>query len=268
MKIASLPMYDLPELAAATDAWWQAIARAMSREGIADKPNALTRGDDYMGPWDKPDLLFSQACGYPFTHDFRNSLRYLATPVYLADGCDGASYRSFVIVRSGDPAQSLEDLRGRRCAINGTHSHSGYNILRAMLAPLAAGGPFFSEVKISGGHVASLQLVIDNAADVAAIDGVTLALVARYRPEMRTAVRVLAPSPLAPGLPYVTSHKADKETVRKLRNSIGAALQDPMAREARMELLIVGIQVLPANAYAAIDDFETAAIAAGYPEIK
>ena len=85
---------------------------------------------------------------------------------------------------------------------------------------------------------------------------------------MRKAVRVLAPSPLAPGLPYVTSHKADKETFRKLRNSIGAALQDPMAREARMELLIVGIQVLPGNAYAAIDAFENAAISAGYPEIE
>ncbi|NJM36112.1 MAG: hypothetical protein HC850_17075 [Rhodomicrobium sp.] len=38
-----------------------------------------------------------------------------------------------------------------------------------------------------------------------------------------------------------------------MSNSIGAALQDPMAREARMELLIVGVQILPGNAYAAID---------------
>jgi ABC-type phosphate/phosphonate transport system substrate-binding protein len=268
MNIASLPMYDLPELAAATDAWWQAIARAMRQEGLDDVPGALTRGDDYMGPWAQPDLLFSQACGYPFTHDFRNSLSYLATPVYLAEGCDGASYRSFVVVREGDPAQSLADLRGYRCAINGTHSHSGYNILRAMLAPIAAGGSFFQEVKTSGSHVGSLQLVIDNAADVAAIDGVTLALLSRHRPEMRRAMRILAPSPLAPGLPYVTSRRIGEETVRRLRNSIGAALQDPMAREARMELLIVGIQILPKGAYAAIDGFESAAIAAGYPEIR
>jgi len=171
-------------------------------------------------------------------------------------------------VRSGDPAQSLEDLRGRRCAVNGTHSHSGYNILRAMLAPSAARGSFFSEVKTSGSHVGSLQLVIDNAADVAAIDGVTLTLVARHRPEMREAVRVLAPSPLAPGLPYVTTSGAGKETIKRLRNAIGAALQDPMAREARMQLLIVGVQVLPARAYAAIDAFESAAIADGYPEIR
>jgi ABC-type phosphate/phosphonate transport system substrate-binding protein len=268
MHIASLPMYDLPELTAATDTWWQAIARAMGEEGFADIPNRLTRGEDYMDPWGSPELVFSQACGYPFTHDYRNSLCYLATPVYLADGCDGASYRSFVVVRASDPAQTLTDLRGRRCAVNGSHSHSGYNILRAMLAQIAEGRTFFSEVKTSGSHAGSLQLVIDDAADVAAIDGVTLALVARHRPEIRKAVRILAPSPLAPGLPYVTARGADKDTLQRLRRSLGTALQDPMAREARMELLIVGLQVLPANAYAAIDGFEADAIAAGYPEIR
>ena len=31
MSIASLPMYDLPELTAANDAFWRAIARALER---------------------------------------------------------------------------------------------------------------------------------------------------------------------------------------------------------------------------------------------
>src|SRR6185312_8107473 len=33
MAVASLPMYDLPELRAATDAWWKGLARAFRREG-------------------------------------------------------------------------------------------------------------------------------------------------------------------------------------------------------------------------------------------
>src|SRR5262245_15549675 len=153
IRLASLPMYDLPEAAAATDGWWQAIARAMRREGIADVPDRLTRDKDYMALWGRPGLLFSQACGYPFTHEFRNSLAYVATPTYAAEGCGGANYCSFAIVRADDPAQTLADLHGRRVAINGTHSHSGYNLLRAMLARLARGAPFFSEVKTSGSHI-------------------------------------------------------------------------------------------------------------------
>ncbi|HEY7689586.1 MAG TPA: PhnD/SsuA/transferrin family substrate-binding protein [Dongiaceae bacterium] len=268
MSIASLPMYDLPELAAATDAWWQAIARAMRREGIADVPDRLTRGGDYMGPWGNADLLFSQACGYPFTHAFRDSLDYIATPRYDAPGCQGAGYCSFVVVRAGDPAQSLADLRGRRCAVNATHSHSGYNVLRAMLAPLVRGAPFFGEVKTSGSHVTSMQMVIDNAADVASIDGVTLALVARHRPAMAQALRTVAQSPPAPGLPYVTARGKREDVRLRLRESIGAAFGDSGAAEARRALLIAGIQVLDDGAYAAIDKFETDAIASGYPEIR
>jgi len=268
MSVASLPMYDLPEVAAATDAWWQAIARAMRREGIADLPAQLIRGKDYRDPWRRPDLLFSQACGYPFTHEFRGALDYVATPCFAAEGCESSNYCSFVIVRADDTAKTLADLGGRRCAINATYSHSGYNILRAMLAPLARGAPFFGEVKTGGSHIASIDMVSSGAADVAAIDGVTLALVARHRPAVHRKIRVLAQSPSAPGLPYVTAHGKSGDDIRRLRESLKSALDDAAARDAREQLLITGIEILPNLAYAAIDKFETDAIAAGYPLIR
>lgn len=266
--IASLPMYDLPEVSAATDAWWQAIARAMRREGIADLPDQLIRSEDYRGPWRRPDLLFSQSCGYPFTHEFRDVLDYVATPCFAAEGCEGPNYCSLVIVRADDAAKTLADLRGRRCAINATYSHSGYNILRAMLAPLARGAPFFSEVKTSGTHIASIDMVSSGAADVAAIDGVTFALLKRHRPAVHGRIRVLAKSPSAPGLPYVTARGKSKDDIRRLRESLKSAINDPSARDVREQLLISGVEVLPDSAYAAIDRFETDAIAAGYPEIR
>src|SRR5262245_25059595 len=268
MSLASLPMYDLPEAAAATDGWWQAIARAMRREGIADVPERLTRSEDYMGAWARPDLLLSQACGYPLTHAFRNSLTYVATPTYAAEGCGGANYCSFVIVRDDDPAETLAGLRGRRAAINGTYSHSGHNILRAMLAPLARGVNFFSEVKTSRSHIGSIEMVSSGGADVAAIDNVTLGLVGRYRPALRSKVRILARSPSAPGLPYVTACGKSKDGIRRLRDSLKAAHDDPAARDTREQLLISGVEVLSDSAYAAIDRFEGDAIAAGYPEIR
>ena len=44
MGIANLAMYDLPEVAAANDAWWTGMARALEREGLDGAHRALTRG--------------------------------------------------------------------------------------------------------------------------------------------------------------------------------------------------------------------------------
>jgi hypothetical protein len=70
-NIASLPMYDLPEIRTATDQWWKRLADALRQEGIDGVPDALWRGDDYRMPWTHPDLLLSQTCGYPLTHELR-----------------------------------------------------------------------------------------------------------------------------------------------------------------------------------------------------
>src|SRR5207249_2755288 len=51
--IASLPMYDLPEVKAATDAWWRGLARHIGIAGVLD------RGRDRLAPWRSPDLVFS-----------------------------------------------------------------------------------------------------------------------------------------------------------------------------------------------------------------
>ena len=45
---ASLPMYDLPGLDAATDAWWAGLAAAFRAEGLREVPDNLTRGGDVL----------------------------------------------------------------------------------------------------------------------------------------------------------------------------------------------------------------------------
>ena len=47
MAVASLPMYDLPELREATDAWWRGLARAFAAEGLEDA--MLTRLPRVLG---------------------------------------------------------------------------------------------------------------------------------------------------------------------------------------------------------------------------
>lgn len=267
MSIASLPMYDLPEVAWATDAWWVAIAGALAREGVAPVPRGLTRCADRYATWRSPALLLSQACGYPLTHAFKGRLRLVATPVYAAPHCDGPDYCSVIVVRAADPADSLAALRGRTAAVNGRDSQSGYSALRAAVAPHARGGRFFARVRESGAHTDSLALVAAGEADVCAVDCVTHALLERHRPQALAGLRVLACSAKAPGLPYVTRAAADAATVARLRRALLAALRDPALDAAREALLIAGIEVLPAAAYDRIMDLEREAEALGYAQV-
>jgi ABC-type phosphate/phosphonate transport system substrate-binding protein len=257
-------MYDLPEATAATDAWWSGLARALAREGVADVPANLARDRDTKAVWRSPDLLFSQTCGYPLTHDFAGQLRVVATPCYDAIGCNGSSYRSLIIVRAGDPATSLEDLRGRIAAVNSPDSQSGYSALRAAVAVVAGAKPFFSKVAISGGHANSLALVASGAADVCAIDCVTHAMLARYRPAAVANLRILGDTVAAPGLPYVTRADASDDLLKRLRAALGAALAEPKLAAARDDLLITGAEVLPEAAYDRIIEIEEDARGRGY----
>lgn len=267
MSRASLPMYDLPEVAWATDAWWAGLARAFAREGVADVPRDLTRGGDLSAVWLGPDLLLSQTCGHPLTHALKGRLRVVATPVYASPSCQGPDYCSLIVVRESDPARGLDDLRGRVAAFNDPGSQSGYSALRAAIAPLAEEGRFFARAVRSGGHANSLDLVARGEADVCAVDCVTYMLLARYRPAAVAGLRALARSPAAPGLPYVTRAGADDDLVARLRRGLFAALADPDLAAAREALLIDGAEVLPEAAYQRIIDIERQAQALGYARV-
>jgi ABC-type phosphate/phosphonate transport system substrate-binding protein len=260
-------MYDLPELRAATDAWWHGLARAFRQEGIADVPDALDRRPDYQQVWRSSELLVSQTCGYPLIHALAGRVQLVATPRYAADGCDGSDYCSAVVVAADNPAIDIVDLRGARCAINATDSQSGCNTLRVLVAPLAERGRFFASVTVSGSHQASIDLVASGRADVAAIDCVTHALLARHRPAALAGTRVLCRTPVAPNLPYVTRAHAEDDFLARLRGGLDRAIADPSLTAARDSLMLTGVAVLPLSAYDCIAEMETAAIVAGYREV-
>ncbi len=264
MSVASLAMYDLPEVTAATDAWWGGLARAMRREGIADVPDTLRRDSEVSPAWRAPDLLFSQTCGYPLTHDFAGKLRVVATPCFDCAGCEGPRYCSHLIVRADDPARSLDDLRGRIATANNPDSQSGYSAFRASVAPLARSGQFFSEIVMSGGHGNSLALVAEGKADVCAVDCVTYTLLSRHRPAAVASLRQLGQTVDAPGLPYVTRADASDDLLKRLRTALFSALDAPDLATARETLLIAGAEVLPENAYDRIIEIENESRALGY----
>lgn len=121
--IASLAMYDWPELQAANDRLWSAIAGRLARQGLA-VPERLTRGVDLDTVWTSPALLLGQTCGYPLTTALGERVSLVATPRYRARGSEGPFRRSAIVVRAGYSVRRLDQLRGGRCALNDRASNS------------------------------------------------------------------------------------------------------------------------------------------------
>ena len=182
-SVAGLPMYDLPALAWATDALWSAIARDLAAQGVSDVPDRLSRDLEPEALWTDPDLLLGQTCGLPLVSLLAGRVRFVATPIYAVSGCHGGDYQSWLVVRRADGRRSVADLEGSIAAVNAPHSQSGANALAAMTAPVAKGRAFFADIRLTGAHAASLAAVRSGAADCAAIDCVTWALLAQCVPE-------------------------------------------------------------------------------------
>lgn len=266
MHVVNLPWYDLPELERETDALWAGIARHLRKEGI-DAPDHLDRDTEYDAQWLKPSLLFSQACGYDVLYDHASYLQVIATPRYAARGCEGACYRSAIVVRENGHAPGIAELKGKRAVVNDATSHSGTNALRAMVAPHAKGGRFFSEVKVSGAHTESLAMLARNEADVACIDLVVWDLCERARPAALKGLRKLAETQKAPAPPFVTSRGTSPENMRRLRMALFNAMADASLTSAREALLLDGVELLPPSAYNELWLFEDIAKQHSYFEL-
>ncbi|WP_259779931.1 phosphate/phosphite/phosphonate ABC transporter substrate-binding protein [Aestuariispira ectoiniformans] len=256
MMFASLPMYDFQPVAEATAAIWSALrTEILARKPDLDIPVNYARAEaipDLLAHWCDPALLFSQTCGYPLTHALRGKVRYLATPVYTAPGCsDAGDYCSFLLVRQDAPFQSFNDIRGASFAFNERGSQSGFNTVRWMTQAAAGCDPdeFFSAISESGGHRWSMAMVSEGEADLCAIDCVTYALIARFAPEEVSNLRILEQSPVAPALPYITSLVHDDEMLGILRDSIQAVVLNESLCEARQDLFLKNVHVLPLKSY-------------------
>jgi ABC-type phosphate/phosphonate transport system substrate-binding protein len=254
MRLTALPMYDLPEVAAATDALWSGLARRLRAAGMKGVPDRLERGSDPRRVWRSPDLLFAQTCGFPLTHEFDGRLALIATPRYAAGGCEGPTYRSRIVVRADDPRERFRDFAGAVAAINSEDSHSGFNILRWRVAQEGR-SPFFRQVERTGAHVASLAAVQTGKADIAAIDCVTFALLERHRPGAIAGIRVLEDTPVAPALPFVTAGGRGPEELQVLRRALADAFADPELAPAREALLLSGVEEVPLARYQLIRDY-------------
>lgn len=265
--IASLGMYDDARQHDANDRLWAEIADILRARGVADVPERLERKRSVQESWQNPNLLFGQICGYPLITDASLSLRVLARPVYDAPGCGQGAHRSFLVARQDD-SLAIEDYRGRRAAINDRHSNTGMNLLRAAVADLADGKPFFSAVRETGSHRQSLSAILLGEADIAAIDAVTYAAVLRSEPELVSPLRILGTTVESFTPPFVTSRNTSIETVAALRIALARVAADPSLADARQALFLADIVPGSTELYTTLLALETGAAVAGYPELR
>ena len=198
MATVSLPMYGVHHQQ--VEPFWRALRGKLLQLGITDVPLALSWPQDLQRHWRDPDLLLSQTCGYPLVSALPQ-VQLVGTYHYRVEGCSGANYSSWLVVREEEPGERLEDFRDRVAAYNSQDSQSGYNSLRALIAPLARQGRFFRQAIASGAHYRSLAMIRAGQADIAAIDCVSFALLKRAQPQAVTGLKIIGRTAAAPGLP-------------------------------------------------------------------
>ena len=259
-------MYSVTEeLAQAWEEFMLAVILGLRQRGWSEALQIDRSVDDLSSFWVAPNLLLGQTCGYPLVTSLRERTHVLGTPEFTFPHCAGTHYASLFLAREDSGLQSLQDLRGRRIAMNGMDSHSGMNALRHSVAPLAHTGRFFGALQLTGGHRESLQAVQSGAADATCVDCVHYGFALRDAPERVAGLRLLHVTATAPGLPFIASRhlgQAQLQDLRQVLFALPAARPDLAAR-----LAIRSIRPMSLADYQPILDMEREAIEAGYPAL-
>lgn len=241
--VASLPMYDRPELRGATDRYWALIRDGLAARGIA-APKALLRDEaPLIAHWESADLILSQTCGFPYRARLHGRVQLVGTPDFGNEGCAPGYYRSVLIARAEDPRTDFAAFDGAALAYNEGLSQSGW---AAPIHQAAKAGIRLRPGPETGAHRASVRAVAEGRADLAAIDALTWALVSEF--DDVSAVRVIGATDPTPALPYITAPGQDAGAIHDAVAGAIAAL-DPADRAA---LRLRGIVKIPASAYLAV----------------
>lgn len=245
--VACLPMYDWPEITAATDRYWERLRESIADHGLM-APAGLERVRDRHEVWLDPGLVLGQTCGLPYVSELEGRVSLVGRPAYDIE-CGAGCYYSLLIVSEQSQTSDLKALSGGRYAFNDARSQSGHAAFHSAMieAGIAAGS--WSQAIETGSHRASIQAVANGRADVAAIDAVAFELALRHEPAARR-VRVLARTPVMPGLPYITALRPAREVIA-IHDAVCMAMAS-LDEDVRDALLLIGFDPATPADYAPI----------------
>ncbi|WP_336470003.1 phosphate/phosphite/phosphonate ABC transporter substrate-binding protein [Candidatus Halocynthiibacter alkanivorans] len=248
MMIASLMMYQRPQLVGAHNRYWALIRQNLRQAGI-DSPEQLSQEAEEFFVWQHPELVLSQTCGMPYRTWLHDKVELVGTPDFGISDCPPGYYRSALVVRAQDSRQSAGDFRDAVFAYNQSFSQSGYAAPYWHLRPR---GLWFENRLHTEQHLNSAMAVAGGRADIAALDAVTWRLMLEYEP-FATSLRVLEWTAPTPGLPLITARGNDA-------SAIFAAVKRAIAQlgEAdRTALGLKGIVKIDAAEYLAVNNPDT-----------
>ena len=238
--IASLPMYDRPETAAANDRLWDLI-----RENFAGPlPEELDRCADPWTQWQSPALILSQTCGMPFRTKLVGSVDLVGTPVHPLD-CQPGHYFSVLVTQAYDDRNWPNEFDGATLAYNNELSQSGF---AAPLAAARTAGLAFGGFVHTGAHAASALAVAEGRAEIAALDAVSWTMIRRWdlwAQDLREAGR----TDPTPALPYITAKDGPAEA---LFTALDAAI-DALSRADKDLLCVDGLTHVSNQAYLSVE---------------
>ncbi|MFZ0543988.1 MAG: PhnD/SsuA/transferrin family substrate-binding protein [Candidatus Promineifilaceae bacterium] len=165
--------------------------------------------------------------------------RYQGQPVYFSD----------VLVRKDSPFQTFDDLRGAAFAYNEPGSFSGYWSMRHHLARLGAFDGYFGRLVGSGGHVKSLQMILDGEVDTAAVDSMVFIAELQENPDLAANFRVvetLGPNPIPP---WVVRRGLPEAQRSQLRQALLALHEDEDGRKLLEAHQMHGFSAVPDSFY-------------------
>lgn len=243
--IASLPMYQRPELAGPHARFWALIRQGLARAGI-ESPVELSLNGEEFAAWTHPSLVLSQTCSMPYRNSLHGRVTLICTPDYGLEGCGPGYYRSALIVRRNDQRTRVEDFATGIFSYNQDHSQSGFGAAYQHVTQL---GFWFEHRFNAGHHMDSARAVADGRADIAAIDAMTWRLIERYD-SFASSLRVIDWTEPSPGLPYISRAGVDPAIFHSALERASLELAD-VDREA------LGIRTLvpiPAEIYLGVED--------------
>ena len=250
MPIISLPMYDIHH--PTTLDLTSALTTLLTQHGLQAE---VEWHSELLPHWRDENLLLSQTCGYPLVA-LLPEVQLVGAFQSSAQGCEGLRYRSWLVARKEDENLTLSDFRGRRAVCNSEDSHSGYNSLRYVIAPLARAGAFFRETLLSGSHRQSLAALREQRADIAAIDCITWALLRAHSPQELSGLEIIGETPLCAALPLITAAETDAHTLTELRSALSELTTSKKYQPLLAQSLIGGFAVPEREFYDEVQAWE------------
>ncbi len=160
------------------------------------------------------------------------------------------TYSSYVIVPAASRARSLADLAGKRFAFTDELSLTGraYAVywLRRHEADQAT---FFSSIQLTRSHDRSVEAVAKGVVDGACVDSLIFEEMAKGRPELRKAVRVIDVSPPFGSPPVVVSTALPHARREAIREALLSLASDPEGAKALEAMGLQGFARVPRTHY-------------------